>query len=249
MKAIFFILFLFVAVCGCKGEKQPQKNEDNKVVDSVNYEVVQQNEVTVLNDDGVVEEVVSEDVVIKVWKKYLESEYCDVVTDNKELALSLIDKKSPSVASLELDGANHPKVREQSPSSDNDEDEEDFFDEDFEPTVIETFACYPLDAGGYIVLWYNDASDWGRKVFAVFKFDGSVLTRLKNAFPPFESDFIDKNPSFDWDKLVKLSGSEVLYFMQDCWIGGFYNNGFTVSLGGMEETFYEFNGKDFIKGK
>ena len=244
MKAIFFILSLLTAVYGCRGENKNNDDANQQPVDSVKVEVVQQNE----DDEVVVEETIAnEDIVLKVWKKYFESKYCDIITDNYEQALSLLDKKSPLVASLLLDGSNHPIVRESNSSSNSDEESEDYYEEDYEPTVTETFACYALDAGGYLVLWYNDASDWGRKIFAVFKFENNVLTRLKNAFPPFESDFIDKKPSFDWDNLVKLSGTEVVYFMQDCWIGGFYTNGFTVSLGGMEETFYKFNGSAFVK--
>ena len=70
------------------------------------------------------------------------------------------------------------------------------------------------------------------------------MTRLKNTFPPF-SQFVDSNPSFDWDELAKLSGTEVVYFRQDCWPTRFDADGFGMSEGGKEETAYKFDGSGF----
>lgn len=235
MKPLFYIILLSAALYACSEAKPSQNNESEQVADTLVVENVQQSEDTTLVDEDVVEE----DVVMNVWNAYLKSEYCDVQMDNLESTLALIDKKSNTVASLELDASNHPYVREKT----SDVEEEEFYEE----TVLETFACYPLKNGGWLVLWYYDASDWGRKIFAVYKFENKVLTRQKNAFPPFDSYFIDKNPSFDWDELVKLSGTEVVYFMQDCWPTKFDADGFAMSLGGMEETVYQFNGSGFVK--
>ena len=237
MKPIIYIVLLSAALYACSEAKPSQNNESEQIADTLVFENVLQSEDTTLVDEDVVED----DVVMNVWKAYLKSEYCDVQMDNLESTLALIDKKSNTVASLELDASNRPYVRENT----SDVEDEEFYEE----TVLETFACYPLKNGGWLALWYYDASDWGRKIFAVYKFENNVLTRQKNAFPPFDSYFIDKNPSFDWDELVKLSGTEVVYFMQDCWPTKFDADGFTMSLGGMEETVYKFNGSSFVKGK
>ncbi|MBR5982249.1 MAG: hypothetical protein IK025_00805 [Bacteroidales bacterium] len=233
----FIILLSALLLSACGGTNQNLNVEDNETKISADT----MSEIAMFQDDAdILEEAkVDEDIVLDVWKAYLKSEYCDVQTDNIESTLALLDKRSNTVASLELDASNHPYVREKT----FDVDEEEFYEE----TVLETFACYPLKNGGWLSLWYYDASDWGRKIFAVYKFENNVLTRQKNAFPPFESDFIDKNPSFDWDELVKLSGMEVVYFMQDCWPTKFDADGFTMSLGGMEETVYKFNGSGFEK--
>lgn len=69
---------------------------------------------------------------------------------------------------------------------------------------------------------------------------------MKNSFPPF-ADFVDSNYSSDWDSLAKLSGTEVVYFKQDCWPTKFDSEGFGMSEGGMEETWYKFDGKGFVK--
>ena len=108
-------------------------------------------------------------------------------------------------------------------------------------------CCRALDyCGGCLVLWYYDGADWGRRVFAVFNYKDKVLKRLKNSFPPF-SEFVDKVYSSDWDSMAKLSGTEVVYFKQDCWPTKFDADGFTMSLGGMEETIYKFDGNGFVK--
>lgn len=232
----FIILLYALLFSACGGTNQNINVEDNET----NISTDTMPAIAMSQDDAneLVEAKANEDIVLEVWKAYLKSEYCDVQMDNLESTLKLINKKSNTVASLELDGSNHPYVRE------NTFDSED--DEFYEETVLETFACYPLKNGGWLVLWYYDASEWGRKIFAVFKFENNVLTRQKNAFPPFDSYFIDKNPSFDWDELVKLSGTEVVYFMQDCWPTKFDADGFTMSLGGMEETKYKFDGEKFV---
>ena len=233
---IILLSVLFFSACG--GTNQNLNVEDTEANISTDTTMA----IAMSQDDAndLVEAKVDEDIVLEVWKAYLNSEYCDVQTDNIESTLALLDKRSNTVAMLELDGSNHPIVREI--TSDND-DEEDYYEE----TAVEFFACYPLKNGGWLALWYYDGADWGRRVFAVYKYENNVLTRQKNAFPPFDSYFIDKNPSFDWDELVKLSGTEVVYFMQDCWPTKFDANGFAMSLGGMEETKYKFDGEKFVK--
>ena len=234
MKAEIYILILTaILLIECKEPGKTQINDTSKssqteITDSIVAETLQS------EDDNT---PANEDITIEVWKTYLKSDYCDVNAENQESVLALLDKKSNTVASLLLDSNNQVITEENGASSS---------EEDYVPTVTETFACYPLETGGYLALWYYDASDWGRKIFAVYQFDGKVLKRLKNSFPEFSTDIIDTNPSFEWDELTKLNGTEVVYLKQDCWIKSFGENDFVVSLAGMEEIRYSFNGEKFV---
>lgn len=224
--ALFVSAILFF---GCGGSKP--KVEDAPAVDSTEVEVPQQDTVASVSETA--EVPMDENVIMEIWDSYIKSDYCDITGDTKKVRTQ-IKREGTNVASLELDEANAPLDIPEG-------------EEYLPPTVNETFACYPLKDGGCLVLWYYDAADWGRRIFAVYKYENNVLTRQKNAFPPFDSYFIDKNPSFDWDELVKLSGTEVVYFMQDCWPTKFDADGFAMSLGGMEETIYKFDGNGFVK--
>ena len=226
---LVFVAFVF---CGCGEAKQTKVEEEVPAVDSTEVDAIQQDAPESLLETA--DTQVDDNLIMEIWDSYIMSDYCDITGDTKK-ARTQIKREGVNVASLELDEANAPL--------DIPEDEEFL-----PPTVTETFACYPLNAGGCLVLWYYDASDWGRKIFAVFSYKDKELKRLKNSFPPFDSYFIDSNPSFDWDELVKFNGTEVVYFMQDCWPTKFDTDGFAMSLGGMEETAYKFNGSGFVKG-
>lgn len=229
MKPIIYIILFSAALFACSEVKRNQNNENEQIADIVEVVNVQQSEDTTI----VVEDKVEEEVVLNVLTAYLNSDYCDITGDTKK-AYSQIKREGSNVASLTLDEANAPL---------DIPDGEEFLP----PTVTETFAYYPLKDGGCLVLWYYDASEWGRKIFAVYTFKDKQLKRLKNSFPPFDSEFIDSDPSFDWDELVKFNGTEVVYFRQDCWPTKFDADCFGMTQGGMEETVYKFNGSGFEK--
>ena len=228
MKRTFITLTLSaLLVWGCGEAKQTNVEEEVSAVDSV--EVTQQDTVASVSEPAEVQ--MDENVIMEIWDSYIKSDYCDITGDTKK-ARTQIKREALNVASLKLDEANEPL----------DVPEEEFLP----PTVLETFACYPLKDGGCLVLWYYDGSEWGRKIFGVFSYKDKQLKRLKNTFPPF-SEFVDKNYSSDWDELAKLSGTEVVYFKQDCWPTKFNAEGFGMTEGGMGETWYKFDGCGFVK--
>lgn len=222
------LLVSALSLIGCGEAKQTKVDEEVPVVDST--EVPQQDTVVSVSETAEVQ--MDENVIMEIWDAYIKSDYCDITGDTKK-ARNQIVREGTNVASLKLDEANAPLDIPEG-------------EEFLPPTVTETFACYPLSAGGCLVLWYYDGSEWGRKIFAVFCYKDKELTILKNSFPPF-ADFVDSNYSSDWDSLAKLSGTEVVYFKQDCWPTKFDSDGFGMSEGGMEETWYKFDGKGFVK--
>lgn len=229
MKRTFITVTLSALLLwGCGESKQTKVEGDLPAVDS--SEVIKQD--TVASVAELAEAQMNENTIMEIWDAYIKSDYCDITGDVKK-ARTQIKREGANVASLTLDEANAPL---------DIPDDEEFLP----PTVTETFACYPLKDGGCLVLWYYDASEWGRKIFAVFSYKDKQLTRLKNSFPSF-SEYVDNNPSFDWDELAKLSGSEVVYFRQDCWPTKFNAEGFGMTEGGMDETWYMFDGKGFVK--
>ncbi len=228
MKRTFITLTLSaLLVWGCGEAKQTKVEEEAPVVDST--EVIQQD--TTASVSELAEAQMDENTIMEIWDSYIKSDYCDITGDTKK-ARTQIKREALNVASLKLDEANEPL----------DVPEEEFLP----PTVLETFACYPLKDGGCLVLWYYDGAEWGRKIFAVFSYKDKQLKRLKNTFPPF-SEFVDKNYSADWDELAKLGGTEVVYFKQDCWPTKFNAEGFGMTEGGMGETWYKFDGSGFVK--
>lgn len=222
------LLICAVSFFGCGESKQTKVEEEVPAVDS--SEVIKQD--TVASVSELAEAQMDENTIMEIWDAYIKSDYCDITGDTKK-ARNQIVREGTNVASLKLDEANAPLDIPEG-------------EEFLPPTVTETFACYPLSAGGCLVLWYYDGSEWGRKIFAVFSYKDKELKRLKNSFPPF-ADFVDSNYSSDWDSLAKLSGTEVVYFKQDCWPTKFDAEGFGMSEGGMEETWYKFDGKGFVK--
>ncbi|MBO7133313.1 MAG: hypothetical protein J6W06_04050 [Bacteroidales bacterium] len=220
------VILSVLLVWGCGEAKQTKVEEGVPAVDSTKF--IQQD--TVASVSKTAEVQMDENVIMEIWDAYINSEYCDITGDVKK-ARTQIKREGFNVASLELDEANAPL---------DIPDDEEFLP----PTVTETFACYSLNDGGCLVLWYYDASEWGRKIFAVFSYKDKQLTRLKNTFPPI-SQFVDSNPSFDWDELVKFNGTEVVYIRQDCWPTRFDADGFGMSEGGMEEIWYKFDGSGF----
>ncbi len=222
------LLICAVSFFGCGESKQTKVEGEVPAVDS--SEVIKQD--TVASVSELAEAQMDENTIMEIWDAYIKSDYCDITGDTKK-ARNQVVREDANVASLKLDEANAPLDIPEG-------------EEFLPPTVTETFACYPLSAGGCLVLWYYDGSEWGRKIFAVFSYKDKELTRLKNSFPPF-ADFVDSNYSSDWDSLAKLSGTEVVYFKQDCWPTKFDSEGFGMSEGGMEETWYKFDGKGFVK--
>lgn len=222
------LLICAVSFFGCGESKQTKVEGELPAVDS--SEVIKQD--TVASVSELAEAQMDENTIMEIWDAYIKSDYCDITGDVKK-ARNQIVREGTNVTSLKLDEANAPLDIPEG-------------EEFLPPTVTETFACYPLSAGGCLVLWYYDGSEWGRKFFAVFCYKDKELTRLKNSFPPF-ADFVDSNYSSDWDSLAKLSGTEVVYFKQDCWPTKFDSDGFGMSEGGMEETWYKFDGKGFVK--
>ena len=222
------LLICAVSFFGCGESKQTKVEGELPAVDS--SEVIQQD--TTASVAELAEAQMDENTIMEIWDAYIKSDYCDITGDTKK-ARNQIVREGANVASLKLDEANAPLDIPEG-------------EEFLPPTVTETFACYPLSSGGCFVLWYYDASEWGRKIFAVFNYKDKELKRLKNSFPPF-ADFVDSNYSSDWDSLAKLSGTEVVYFKQDCWPTKFDAEGFGMSEGGMEETWYMFDGKGFVK--
>lgn len=222
------LLICAVSFFGCGESKQTKVEGELLAVDS--SEVIKQD--TVASVSELAEAQMDENTIMEIWDAYIKSDYCDITGDTKKVRNQIV-REGTNVASLKLDEANEPL---------DIPDGEEFLP----PTVTETFACYPLSAGGCLVLWYYDGSEWGRKIFAVFSYKDKELKRLKNSFPPF-ADFVDSNYSSDWDSLAKLSGTEVVYFKQDCWPTKFDSEGFGMSEGGMEETWYMFDGKGFVK--
>lgn len=222
------LLICAVSFFGCGESKQTKVEGELPAVDS--SEVIKQD--TVASVSELAEAQMDENTIMEIWDAYIKSDYCDITGDVKK-ARNQIVREGTNVTSLKLDEANAPLDIPEG-------------EEFLPPTVTETFACYPLSAGGCLVLWYYDGSEWGRKIFAVFCYKDKDLTRLKNSFPPF-ADFVDSNYSSDWDSLAKLSGTEVVYFKQDCWPTKFDSEGFGMSEGGMEETWYKFDGKGFVK--
>ena len=223
------LLICAVSFFGC-GESKQTKVEEEEVPAVDSSEVIKQD--TVASVSELAEAQMDENTIMEIWDAYIKSDYCDITGDTKK-ARNQIVREGANVASLKLDEANAPLDIPEG-------------EEFLPPTVTETFACYPLSAGGCIVLWYYDASEWGRKIFAVYSYKDKQLKRLKNSFPSI-SEFVDNNPSFDWDELVKYNGTEVIYFRQDCWPTKFNEEGFGMTEGGMEETWYKFDGKGFVK--
>lgn len=222
------LLICAVSFFGCGESKKTKVEGELPAVDS--SEVIKQD--TVASVSELAEAQMDENTIMEIWDAYIKSDYCDITGDTKK-ARNQIVREGTNVASLKLDEANAPLDIPEG-------------EEFLPPTVTETFACYPLSAGGCLVLWYYDGSEWGRKIFAVFSYKDKELKRLKNSFPPF-ADFVDSNYSSDWDSLAKLSGTDVVYFKQDCWPTKFDAEGFGMSEGGMEETWYKFDGKGFVK--
>ena len=222
------LLICAVSFFGCGESKQTKVEGELPAVDS--SEVIKQD--TVASVSELAEAQMDENTIMEIWDAYIKSDYCDITGDVKKARTQVV-REGTNVASLKLDEANAPLDIPEG-------------EEFLPPTVTETFACYPLSAGGCLVLWYYDGSEWGRKIFAVFCYKDKELKRLKNSFPPF-ADFVDSNYSSDWDSLAKLSGTEVVYFKQDCWPTKFDSEGFGMSEGGMEETWYKFDGKGFVK--
>ena len=222
------LLICAVSFFGCGESKQTKVEGEVPAVDS--SEVIQQD--TVASVSELAEAQMDENTIMEIWDAYIKSDYCDITGDVKKARTQVV-REGTNVASLKLDEANAPLDIPEG-------------EEFLPPTVTETFACYSLSAGGCLVLWYYDGSEWGRKIFAVFSYKNKELKRLKNSFPPF-ADFVDSNYSSDWDSLAKLSGTEVVYFKQDCWPTKFDAEGFGMSEGGMEETWYKFDGKGFVK--
>ncbi|MBQ6277228.1 MAG: hypothetical protein IJK62_11070 [Bacteroidales bacterium] len=222
------LLICAVSFFGCGESKQTKVEEEVPAVDS--SEVIKQD--TVASVSELAEAQMDENTIMEIWDAYIKSDYCDITDDTKKARTQVV-REDTNVASLKLDEANAPLDIPEG-------------EEFLPPTVTETFACYPFKDGGCIVLWYYDASEWGRKIFAVYSYKDKQLKRLKNSFPSI-SEFVDNNPSFDWDELVKFNGTEVVYFRQDCWPTKFDSEGFGMSEGGMEETGYKFDGKCFVK--
>lgn len=222
------LLICAVSFFGCGESKQTKVEEEVPAVDS--SEVIKQD--TVASVSELAEAQMDENTIMEIWDAYIKSDYCDITGDVKKARTQVV-REGTNVASLKLDEANAPLDIPEG-------------EEFLPPTVTETFTCYPLSAGGCLVLWYYDGSEWGRKIFAVFSYKDKELKRLKNSFPPF-TDFVDSNYSSDWDSLAKLSGTEVVYFKQDCWPTKFDSEGFGMSEGGMEETWYKFDGEKFVK--
>lgn len=222
------LLICAVLFFGCGESKQTKVEGELLAVDS--SEVIKKD--TTASVSELAEAQMDENTIMEIWDAYIKSDYCDI-TGNTKKACNQIVREDANVASLKLDEANAPLDIPEG-------------EEFLPPTVTETFACYPLSAGGCLVLWYYDGSEWGRKIFAVFSYKDKELKRLKNSFPPF-ADFVDSNYSSDWDSLAKLSGTEVVYFKQDCWPTKFDSEGFGMSEGGMEKTWYKFDGKGFVK--
>lgn len=222
------LLICAVSFFGCGESKQTKVEEEVPAVDS--SEVIKQD--TVASVSELAEAQMDENTIMEIWDAYIKSDYCDITGDVKKARTQVV-REGTNVASLKLDEANAPLDIPEG-------------EEFLPPTVTETFASYPLSAGGCLVLWYYDGSEWGRKIFAVFSYKDKELKRLKNSFPPF-TDFVDSNYSSDWDSLAKLSGTEVVYFKQDCWPTKFNAEGFGMSEGGMEETWYKFDGEKFVK--
>ena len=222
------LLICAVSFFGCGESKQTKVEEEVTAVDS--SEVIRQD--TTASVAELAEAQMDENTIMEIWDAYIKSDYCDITGDVKKARTQVV-REGANVASLKLDEANAPLDIPEG-------------EEFLPPTVTETFACYPLSAGGCLVLWYYDGSEWGRKIFAVFSYKDKQLKRLKNSFPSI-SEFVDNNPSFDWDELVKYNGTEVIYFRQDCWPTKFNEEGFGMTEGGMEETWYKFDGKGFVK--
>ena len=150
MKRTFITLTLSaLLVWGCGEAKQTNVEEEVSAVDSV--EVTQQDTAASVSETAEVQ--MDENVIMEIWDSYIKSDYCDITGDTKR-ARTQVKREDFNVASLKLDEANEPL----------DVPEEEFLP----PTVLETFACYPFSAGGCLVLWYYDGSEWGRKILAVF---------------------------------------------------------------------------------
>lgn len=222
------LLICAVSFFGCEESKQTKVEEEVPAVDS--SEVIKQD--TVASVSELAEAQMDENTIMEIWDAYIKSDYCDITGDAKKARTQVV-REGTNVASLKLDEANAPLDIPEG-------------EEFLPPTVTETFTCYPLSAGGCLVLWYYDGSEWGRKIFGVFSYKDKQLKRLKNSFPSI-FEFVDKNPSFDWDELLKFNGTEVVYFKQDCWPTKFDADGFGMSEGGMEENWYMFDGKGFVK--
>ncbi|MBQ2573114.1 MAG: hypothetical protein II575_02745, partial [Bacteroidales bacterium] len=209
------LLICAVSFFGC-GESKQTKVEEEEVPAVDSSEVIKQD--TVASVSELAEAQMDENTIMEIWDAYIKSDYCDITGDVKKARTQVV-REGANVALLKLDEANAPLDIPEG-------------EEFLPPTVTETFACYPLSAGGCIVLWYYDASEWGRKIFAVYSYKDKQLKRLKNSFPSI-SEFVDNNPSFDWDELVKYNGTEVIYFRQDCWPTKFNEEGFGMTEGGM----------------
>ena len=180
------------------------------------------------------------DVIFDVWRAYLTSEYCDFEVKNVDSVIALLDRVCANAATIATE--NNIPVDTKIITEKNDSIENEY--EEFgasDPTyywIYESIAIFPYKSGGYIALWNYHASSWGKKVLAVFSFKDNKLTRLKiNTNPPFSDD------------LSKLNGCEVLFLMQDSWTDRFNADSFTISVGGMEDHTFKWDGEKFIYTK
>ena len=187
-------------------------------------------------------------IILDVWKAYLTSDYCQIEVKNIDTVLSYLEKQGTTAATLTIE--NEAPVnpdRFNNNDQPSDDEEYDFYEPD--PSyywAYESIAVYPAKSGGYIALWNYDAASWGKKILAVFSYKDNKLTRLKNSFPPLTDDLVDKDP-ISTDERVNLSGSEVLFLIQDCFADRFTPDGFTILVGGMEEHNFKWNGETFIE--
>ena len=187
-------------------------------------------------------------VILDVWKAYLTSDFCVLKVKNVDTVLSYLEKQGTTAATLttENDAPVNP-VRFNNNDQSSDDEEGDFYDPD--PSyywAYETIAVYPAKSGGYIAIWNYDAASWGKKILAVFSYKDNKLTRLKNSFPPLTDDLVDKDPIFEDDR-AQLSGSELLFLMQDCCADKFTTDCFTIYVGGIEEHIFKWDGEKFIQ--
>ncbi len=143
MKIKYLVLFVSAfSLFGCGEAKQTKVEEEVSAVDSV--EVTQQDTLASVSETAEVQ--MDENTIMEIWDAYIKSDYCDITGDTKKARTQVV-REGTNVASLKLDEANAPL---------DIPDGEEFLP----PTVTETFACYPLSAGGCLVLWYYDGSEW-----------------------------------------------------------------------------------------
>ena len=195
----------------------------------------------------------SSDIVTDIWRAYLTSNYSEVTEKNVNAVLKVLEKNADNTAAtLTINGQTDELVFGESDESTTeapDDEDDEFGPPESDYYTYYSLAAYPLNKGGYIVLFNYDASSWGLKTLSVFLFKDNKLTRLKNSFPPFYEELVSKEPpiSDETDERVKLNGTEVIFLSQDCMITTFTAKSFTVSQGGMEEYTYKWNGEKFVE--